>query len=332
MRSNITFTVDFSTSQVYFLDTKIKFRGERLISELYSKSTASFQYLHRTSYPPHTVHSILKSQFIRIRRICSDIDDYWFHAERFRDFFRSRGFKVISINKIVNDIAKTPRQTLFKSQNDTDTNLLLTSWKSSRIPFVTTWHKKLSGFQSILHSRHGEMIEQFPNLKRIFREAPILFFRRNRNLRNQLVHTSLTTGTGKCFEQSGYSTPCLSKRGRGCELYPFMSNTNIITDKLSHKSCHTSGGKCSTTGTIYAAECTRHSLIYVSQSSQKLNPRFNDQRSDIKLKPKACELSQHFHNSKECSIDRHLKVYILQDNVTGSWEKREYFEDRLIIR
>ena len=158
MRSNITFTADYSTSEVYFLDTKIKFKGERLISELYSRPTASFQYLHRTSYhprpPPHTFRSILKPQFICIRHLCSDIDDYWFHAERFSSFFRSLGFKVISRNKIVNDIAKTPRQTLFKSQNDTNTNLLLASRKSSRIPFVTTWHKKLSGFQSILHLRY----------------------------------------------------------------------------------------------------------------------------------------------------------------------------------
>ena len=105
-----------------------------------------------------------------------------------------------------------------------------------------------------------------------------------------------------------------------------------ITNKLSHKSCYTSGGKCSTTDTIYAAECTRHNTIFVGQSSQKLNSRFNGHRSDVKVKPKACELSQHFHNNKECSIDRELKIYILQDNVTGSWEEREYFEDRWITR
>ena len=114
-------------------------------------------------------------------------------------FFRSRGFKLISINKIINDIAKTPRQTLFKSQNDTNTNLLLASRKSSRIPFVTTWHHKLSGFQSILHLHYRQMIEQFPNLKCIFPEAPILSFRCNKNLRNQLVHTSLTIGTQKAL-------------------------------------------------------------------------------------------------------------------------------------
>ena len=46
MKSNITFTADYSTSEVYFLDTTIKVKGERLIFELYSKPTSSFQYLH----------------------------------------------------------------------------------------------------------------------------------------------------------------------------------------------------------------------------------------------------------------------------------------------
>ena len=128
------------------------------------------------------------------------------------------------------------------------------------------------------------MIEQFPNLKCIFPEAPILAFRRNKNLQNQLVHISVTTGTEKRSEQSGYSTPCLSKRGKGCKLSPFMSNTNIITNKPSQKSCYTSGGRCFTTDTIYAAECTQHSLIYVGQSSQKLNSQSNGHRSDVKDK------------------------------------------------
>ena len=114
MRSNITFTAENSTSEVYFLDTKVKFNLERLISELYSKSTASFQYLHQLLTILSYLSFKLTSQFIRIRRICSDIDDYWFHAERFSSFFRSRGFKVVIIYKIVNDIAERPFKAYLK--------------------------------------------------------------------------------------------------------------------------------------------------------------------------------------------------------------------------
>ena len=62
MKAHITFTYDYSTDYVYFLDTMVKFKEQKLMTEIYSKPTASFQYLHRTSYhPPHTFHSILRS-------------------------------------------------------------------------------------------------------------------------------------------------------------------------------------------------------------------------------------------------------------------------------
>ena len=71
MKSKISFEADYSMSHVYFLDTKDKFNAHTLATELYSKPSASFQYLHKTSFhPPHTFCSILKSQFIKIQRIC----------------------------------------------------------------------------------------------------------------------------------------------------------------------------------------------------------------------------------------------------------------------
>ena len=87
MKSIITFTYDYSTDYVYFLDTKVKFKKQSLITEIYSKPTASFHYLHRTSYhPSHSFRSVLKSQFIRSRCICSDINKYWSHSKRFPNF------------------------------------------------------------------------------------------------------------------------------------------------------------------------------------------------------------------------------------------------------
>ena len=46
---------------------------------------------------------------------------------------------------------------------------------------------------------------------------------------------------------------------------------------LTNRTSYTAGGKCNTKYTIYAAECTKHNLLYIGQSSQKLNCRFNGQ-------------------------------------------------------
>ena len=176
------------------------------------------------------------------------------------------------------------------------------------------------------------MINEYPHLKFIFSEPHILSFRQNKNLRNLLVHSCLTRPIPNNHFTRGHSTPCLSKRGKGCKLCSAMSNTNSITNKLTNKSCLTSGGKCNTIDTIYAAEYTKHNLIYVGHSLQTLSGRFNLHRSDVKVETKACELSQHFYESKHCKIEKDLKLYILQNNATGTREKRQFTEDCWITK
>ena len=173
MKSKISFKADYSMSHVYFLYTKVKLNAHTLATELYFKPSATFQYLHRTYFhPPHTFRSILKSQFIRIRHTCTDINDYWNHSQQFITFFKSRGFHDTILNKICQDIANTPRRNLFRNIDCTLLNTLLTPNKSNKIPLVTTWHHKLFGFQSILHRRYQEMINEYQHLKCIFSEPP----------------------------------------------------------------------------------------------------------------------------------------------------------------
>ena len=88
MKPTIKFTTNYSQTHVTFSDIKVKVDNGILVTELYVNLSASFQYLHRTSYhPPHTFRAITKSQFIRIRRICTTLEDYWAHATKFISFF-----------------------------------------------------------------------------------------------------------------------------------------------------------------------------------------------------------------------------------------------------
>ena len=171
MKSHITFTYDYSTDYVYFLDTKVKFKKQNLMTEIYSKPTASFQYLHRKSYhPPHTFSSILRSQFICIQCICSDVNDDWSHSKRFTNFFKSGGFNHMIIDKISTEVSKIPRQDLFNNNNPNIpiNQLPHKTERTSHIPFVTTWYQKLSGFQSTLHHCYQEMINDYSELKCVF--------------------------------------------------------------------------------------------------------------------------------------------------------------------
>ena len=150
MKSNIKFSSHYSKTHVTFSDTKVKFKHGKSVTELYTKPSASFQYLHKTSYhPPHNFKAITKSQFIRIRGICSTLDDYWGHATKFISFFKSRGFNEMTLSKAAKEIAENSRSNFFPNNDGTLTQVSKDMGKSRRVPFVTTWSHKLSGFQKV---------------------------------------------------------------------------------------------------------------------------------------------------------------------------------------
>ena len=100
MKSTINFTFNYSKQEVIFLDTKTSFQHNVLVSQLYSKPTSAHQYLQRNSFhPPSLLKSIPKSQFIRIRRICTHLSDYWLHATKFLEHFSARGFNRVKLQQ-----------------------------------------------------------------------------------------------------------------------------------------------------------------------------------------------------------------------------------------
>ena len=106
---------------------------------------------------------------------------------------------------------------------------------------------------------------------------------------------------------------------------------NEITNARTGKTCHIDGGSCNSKNVIYAAECTKHKLIYVGYTPTTLSQRFNKHRSDAKNDPDATELGKHFHESDSCSFEKDLKVHILQ-RLEGDRDKLEHFENLWISR
>ena len=74
----IKFDFKYSRESIDFLDTTIRNTGNKLTTTLYTKPTDRRAYLHARSYHPGTTkNSIAFSQATRIRRICTNDDDFW---------------------------------------------------------------------------------------------------------------------------------------------------------------------------------------------------------------------------------------------------------------
>lgn len=92
----ISFTI--RESYVEFLDT-IVYKVQRpdgqwaLKTKVYFKDTDTHQLLHRESaHPRHTCRGVLKSQFIRFKRISSSLGDYQTACETLWDALKHRGY------------------------------------------------------------------------------------------------------------------------------------------------------------------------------------------------------------------------------------------------
>ena len=78
----IKFTVEVSGKEIPFLDVKVKKVEDRIVTDLVTKTTDSHDYLLFSSAHPHRCkNSIPYSQFLRIKRICSEIKDFDKHVE-----------------------------------------------------------------------------------------------------------------------------------------------------------------------------------------------------------------------------------------------------------
>ena len=74
----IKFTNEWSYRSVSVLDVQITLNEKgRLITDLYTKPADTHQYLHREScHPRHCKTTIAYIQTLRLRRICSQDEDY----------------------------------------------------------------------------------------------------------------------------------------------------------------------------------------------------------------------------------------------------------------
>ena len=105
---------ELNEKEIIFLDLKFKLNEAKISIELYIKSIDKHQYLHFTlSHPNHTKRSIVYSQRLRIKRICSEIEEFLKHIREMKIWFLKRGFPENTVDQELVKVKfyKSPRRT-----------------------------------------------------------------------------------------------------------------------------------------------------------------------------------------------------------------------------
>ena len=313
MKSKIKFEVQKSTDKVNFLDVTVSIMENCLKTSLYSKPTDACQYLNTSSnHPKHVISNIPKGQFIRIRRICSNKEDYWESSNKLSIELISRGYHKKKLSEVMNEVAKMDRTDLLKDKDKKE--------KDPQLIFVCDWHPSLSKLPTIL-KKHYHLINSGENNSQIFSTTPSVAFRRPKPLRNHLVTYDICPPKKKPSKTESCSAKC-----KFCKtLKPATSISNPkkrIAIDLKHP------GNCKSRNLIYAARCIKCDVIYVGQTGDTISNRFSKHRYDIKKRPENSELAEHFfkdHNESD------MEVCILETGIETE-EERELQEDKWICR
>ena len=107
---SIKFGAEWSSNSISFLDTQVHLEVGTIRKDLYCKPTDRHQYLQQNScHPHHTKTSIPYSQSLRLRRICSQDEDFERRTEQLKEHLRLRGYHAQEVEPAIQRAASLQR-------------------------------------------------------------------------------------------------------------------------------------------------------------------------------------------------------------------------------
>ena len=285
IHTNIKIQLRWSMDQIEFLDTLVKLENGHVYTDLYRKPTDKQLYLRNDScHPSHTKKSLAYGLGLRLRRICEKDNDYYKHRADLKKQLRKRGYSGKLIEQQLQKVDKLEREKLLDDTTNKKDN-------SHRVPLVLTFSKLLPDVGNILR-KHQATLHQSERMREIFKEPPLLAFRRDRNLCDVLVHRKTDKILGRKEEQCA------------CDICKSIIKDTIPDTKGEKHYNVIKDATCKDRNLIYSLFCNRCAkTVYVGETERTLKERTTEHKRDIKFQ-KDKPIMRHFrdHEEKDLSV------------------------------
>ena len=232
LNPDLKITYESNEKEIPFLDLKVKLNENKISTDLYIKSTERHQYLHFTSaHPNHTKRSIVYSLELRVKRLCSEKQDFLKHMREIKLWFLKRGYPE---NIVDQELGKREFSESSRRTNKRDKGVCL----------VATYHPLLQNIGRIFH-RHLDLLYTDQEVERVFTPRPMASFRSARKIGSYLVRAKLyplerRVGSFKCG-------------GRRCQVYLNITETETFTGTSTNQTYKIN----------HEFNCNESSLIYL---------------------------------------------------------------------
>ena len=183
----IKFTAEISEIETTFQDTIIykgdRFRNDSILDiRTHCKPTETFQDTHFTScHPPGVKRGFMKGEALRLLRTKSSETMFEDNLSKFKSRLIKRGYPKELIRRTLLDVNFATRQLALLQKNKTRKRVL---------PFVTTYQLSVRHFKKFL-MLNWDLIQNQPLLNTIFRNPPIIAYKRGTSFKDMLVRAKL---------------------------------------------------------------------------------------------------------------------------------------------
>ena len=185
----IKFTAEISEEKTNFLDTTI-FKGERFHEDsifdirTHFKLTETFQYTHFSyCHAPGVKKGFIKGEGLRLLGTNSSKATFEENVKNFRSHLRVRGYPDNLVNKVLAEVKFTDRKSALQQKPQKVNN----GWINA---FCHTVQPSVPNLKNILINK-WHLIENQPMLREIYREPPLISYRRGKSLKDILVRAKL---------------------------------------------------------------------------------------------------------------------------------------------
>lgn len=250
-----------------------------------------------SDHPNHTKSSIPYGLGLRIKRICSEKGTYEKHRTDLKTNLVRRGYTDKFIEKELRKVDKIDRSSALKrSKRKKNTD---------RVPLVMTYSSHLPDIGYISKSRLN-LLHRSERLKTIFKDPPLVAYRRGSNLGDILIHGKLNRAMGG-NKVNNRSSKCSQER---CTICPHFEQAETFKSTDGKEFVVKKGGTCDTRNVVYLVSCTVCDMpMYVGETERMLKQRIKEHIWDIKAdrdKPVAIHFNKSGHSYNN------LKVQIIE--------------------
>ena len=316
---NINFTMDFSESELPFLDVLIVKNGKNIQTDIFHKETDSQLYLPFTScHPRHTKTNVPFTLAKRYKTIISENTTLNYRMDELKINLLKQNYPNKSIDFNFNKVHKLNRADLLKrSSPSAKTN-------NNNIIFLSTQNPRNPNFFQIIRNNIS-MLNIDKNIKELLEKHSILNSKRQpKNLKKLLTSAKFKNDkkeieTKKC--NRGNCCLCTNNEFLEASEINFNNGKNFkIYSPMS----------CSSKNIIYVIICNNCQLEYIGETGDTLRHRFNVHRNQIKNEEiRKLLVSKHIYQCAKNKTPNYkvVPIYKFNDNTTETERriKEQYF-------